>query len=180
VLAAEFSRQGFSDMRSSLVLAFGLALLAGCSLGGGPTTDLAESGKRFLLAEEPGEVIGILDYRDAPPEKAEVALLGRIGGTKQTWSASSAEFVMSDPTHEPDTTGHVCTNDNCPFCKGKQPPSQAHAIVMLTDDAGRVPAVDARRLLPLAEGQLVVVRGQAEVNPIGQLVVKARGVYLRR
>jgi hypothetical protein len=166
---------------SLLLLAAGWMSLAGCAPTGGPRADLADEGRKFLLADEPAEVIGILDYREAPPAQPEVALLGRIGGTKQTWSARSAEFVISDPTHEPESTSkHVCQDDNCPFCKGKQPPSQAHAIVMLTGEDGRVPAVDARRLLPLAEGQLVVVRGKAEVNPIGQLVVKASGVYVRR
>lgn len=166
-------------MRSFLAVGIlaAAAVLAGCSpQGARPAAD----GQRFLLSEEPAGVVGILDFRESPPAAGEVALLGRIGGTKQTWSEKSAEFMICDPSHQPDAKAHACPDDNCPFCKGKQPPDQAHAIVMLTDDAGRVPAVDARRLLPLAEGQLVVVRGQAEINAIGQLVVRANGLYLRR
>jgi hypothetical protein len=164
-----------------MVVLAGLALVWGCSLGAGGSAQLAEEGKQFLLAEEPAGAIGILDFREAPPAEPEVALLGRIGGVKTTWSTESAEFLITDPAHEPEAAGkHVCTDDNCPFCKGKQKLDSAEAIVMLTDAGGRVPAVDARRLLPLAEGQLVVVRGKAEINPIGQLVVRASGVYVRR
>ena len=45
---------------------------------------------------------------------------------------------------------------------------------------GRVPAAPARKLLPLEEGQIVVVRGQAEVNSLGVLVVRATGLSIRR
>jgi hypothetical protein len=52
--------------------------------------------------------------------------------------------------------------------------------VSLIDDRGQVPPVDARTLLPLEEGQMVVVRGRAEVNSLGLLVVRATGLYLRK
>ena len=55
-----------------------------------------------------------------------------------------------------------------------------HPDVLFTGGDGKVPQVDARKLLPLEEGQMVVVSGRAEVNAIGQLVVHARGLYLRR
>jgi hypothetical protein len=162
-----------------------LALVAGCTTqSSAPQVEHAELGRQFLLAEEPGGAVGILDYREAAgasdePAAAEVALLGRIGGGNPTWSSQSASFLLSDPSHEI-AADHVCTSDNCPFCKGKQGEDKLQAIVMLTGRDDRVPAYDARKLLPLAEGQMVVVRGRAEINGAGQLIVHARGLYVRR
>jgi hypothetical protein len=51
---------------------------------------------------------------------------------------------------------------------------------MLTGSDSRVPPYDARKLLPLEEGQMVVIRGRVEVNALGQLIVHARGLYVRR
>jgi hypothetical protein len=110
----------------------------------------------------------------------DVVLWGRIGGKKQTWSPQSAEFVLADPTFALAAGDHECTDDNCPFCKNKSNAADAEAIVSLVDESGKVPAVAVRQLLPLEEGQLVVVRGQAEVNSLGVLVVRANGVYLRK
>jgi hypothetical protein len=89
-------------------------------------------------------------------------------------------FLISDPSHDlADESQHVCKGDNCPFCKGKQDAVSAQAIAVLTTADGKVPPVDARKLLPLEEGQLVVVQGRPETNGAGQLVVHVRGIYLR-
>ena len=171
-------------MRSLSFVALIAALaLAGCT-GSSPSGELARQGQQFLLTTEPEGAVGILDYREAAEAKApegDIVLWGKVGGAAQTWSPLSAEFFISDPTHELEGGGHVCHDDNCPFCKNKQHKNQdALAVVVLTDRDGKVPAVDARRLLPLAQGQMIVVRGQAEIEPTGQLVVRASGVYLRR
>jgi hypothetical protein len=138
-------------------------------------------GQQFLLADEPEGATGILDYRESKAEPADVALVGRIGGGKPVWATDSAMFLVSDPTQEVAADSHhECHDDNCPFCKGKARPDDSKAIVMLTDADGRVPPVDARKMLPLEEGQMVVVSGRAEINSLGQLVVHARGLYVRR
>lgn len=164
-----------------LMLACGLTLLAGCLASDARDREWSARGAPFLLAEEPAGATGILEFREEPPAAAgEVVLLGRIGGAKQVWSDQSAEFLICDPTHQPDEAHDACHGDNCPFCKNKAEPNSALAVVMLTGADGRVPPVAARKLLPLAEGQMVVVRGQAEINAIGQLVVRASGVYIRQ
>jgi hypothetical protein len=145
-----------------------------------PSGELSQLGKQFLLSEEPEGAVGILDYREAATETQSVTLLGKIGGGTPVWSPESAMFLITDPTHAlEDESGHVCHGDNCPFCKGKTDAKQAQAIAMLTTPEGKVPPVDARKLLPLAEGQLVVVQGRPETNAVGQLVVHVRGIYLR-
>ena len=164
----------------SLLLLGSLALHLGCSSRTEASqTPLAE-GKQFVLAEEPDNLFGILEFRESGETKSDdLVLLGRIGGGKQTWATNSAEFMLTDPSHQPAEGQHACVDDNCPFCKDKHDTTSATAIVMLTDEQGNVPKVDARRLLPLKEGQLVVVRGAAEINAIGQLIVKARGIHVR-
>jgi hypothetical protein len=165
-----------------LVLA-AIILFAGCvKQDATPGGELSEAGKQFLLAEEPEGAVGILDFREAATEANadSVTLLGRIGGGTPVWSPVSAMFLISDPTDSlEDESGHVCHGDNCPFCKGKTDAKQAQAIAMLTTADGKVPAVDARKLLPLTEGQLVVIQGRPETNGVGQLVVHVRGIYLR-
>ena len=167
-----------------LAIVAGAALALGCAPhAGGPSPEHLALGQSFLLAEEPAGAVGIIDYRESPPveDQTDVTLVGRIGGGKLTWSNQSATFLLSDPAHEIGANSeHECHSDNCPFCKGKVNADHAQAIVMLTDGHGKVPAVDARKLLPLEEGQTVVVSGRAEVNAIGQLVVHARGLYVRR
>jgi hypothetical protein len=164
-----------------------LLLVAGCSTETEtPRVEFPELGRQFIMADEPAGVMGILDYREATGEATsheakEVALLGRIGGGNPTWSSQSASFLVSDPSHAiAEGSQHVCTSGNCPFCKGKQGEDQSQAIVMLTGSDQRVPPHDARKLLPLAEGQMVVVRGRPEINALGQLIVHARGIYIRR
>jgi len=169
--------------KSGLVAAF-LALLLGCAQRApAPSGEHAALGQKFLLGQEPAGAVGILDFRESPAaaQAADVALVGKIGGGKLTWSSQSASFLLSDPAHAIAAgSEHECHSDNCPFCKGKQGADQSRAIVMLTGDDGKVPSIDARKLLPLEEGQMVVVSGRAEVNALGQLVVYARGLYVRR
>ena len=162
-------------------------LAAGCERGAdGGQPELAAEGAQFLLAEEPAGAIGILEHRETvpadeqEPQPRDVVLWGRIGGKKQTWSQATAEFVLSDPTFALAAGDHVCTDENCPFCKDKHDATSAEAIVSLVDGQGRVPAFSARKLLPLEEGQMVVVQGQAEVNSLGLLVVRATGIYVRQ
>ncbi len=157
-----------------------IALVAGCNQSSNQPQH-ARLGQQFLLADEPADAIGILDYREAGQELSEVSLIGRIGGGNPTWSPESAMFLISDPSHDiTDASNHECKGDNCPFCKGKSGAEQVQAIAMLTDGQGQVPRFDARKLLPLAEGQLVVVRGRPEINAVGQLIVHVNGLYLRR
>ena len=169
-------------------LLVGTTYQAGCSQSAAGQPEFAAMGGQFLLAEEPAGAISILEFRESTPEEddepappADVVLLGKIGGGgKATWSPTSAEFMLIDPTFELEAGDHVCTDGNCPFCKGKDEKDKAQAIVSLVGEDGSVPAIDARKLLPLEEGQIVVVRGQAEVNSLGVLVVRASGLSIRR
>ena len=180
-----FSANSGTVMMRFIEFSAGMALvvaLAGCSTRtGAPAVENSALGQKFILAQEPAGALGIIDYRESETPQPEVTLVGRIGGGNPTWSSESASFLLSDPAQQFEAQdSHVCKDDNCPFCKGKKGEDKSQAIVMLTDGEGRVPAMDARKLLPLVEGQMVVVSGNAEVNALGQLIVHARGLYVRR
>jgi len=152
-----------------------VALFFGCA----QRPEHEELGRLLLLSEEPSGAVGIIDFHDTKPQTTEVTLVGRIGFKNLKWSTQSAMFLLTDPSDSLEG-GHVCHDDNCPFCKGKPGANHSQAIVMLIGADGRVPPIDARKILPLAEGQTAVVSGQAEMDDAGQLVVHARGIYLRR
>jgi len=70
--------------------------------------------------------------------------------------------------------------DNCPFCRAKKAKLLAStALVQVVDAEGNVPAMDARKLLGLKEGRTIVVRGEAQIDGLGNLAVRAAGIYVR-
>jgi hypothetical protein len=153
-----------------------VATLVGC----GQSVQHATLGRQFVLTEEPSEILGIVDYHEAETKPTDVSLIGRIGFKNLKWSTQSAMFLLVDPAEALEGGGHVCHDENCPFCKGKKGPNTSQAIVMLVGEDGQVPPIDARKLLPLEEGQTAVVSGRAEIDAAGQLVLHARGIYVRR
>ncbi|MCA9169095.1 MAG: hypothetical protein KDB23_15580 [Planctomycetales bacterium] len=118
-----------------------------------------------------------------PTEPEPVVLVGRIGGgSKPTWDEGRAAFVMMDTAseaagHDHGGPGH---DDNCPFCKAAKHGADGSAFVQFVDDEGNVVPVDARKLLAVQEGQLVVVQGTGMIDELGNLVVNANGIYSRQ
>jgi hypothetical protein len=114
-----------------------------------------------------------------------VVLLARVGGGDgPTWDPDRAAFTVTDLSLETeDAQSHEAPQhdeDSCPFCRAKkQKRLAATAIVELVDEGG-VPPMDARQLLGLAEGQIVVLRGAARIDGLGGLALQARGVYVRK
>ena len=153
-----------------------LAAVVGCI----NKSEISAQGQRFMLADEPAGAVGILDYRESKPEPGDVSLIGRVGLEKLKWSNQSAMFVITDPSEALDPGHHECHDENCPFCKAKGGGHPSRATVMLIGDNGQVPAIAAKKLLPLEEGQTVVVSGRAEIDDKGDLIVHAKGLYVRR
>lgn len=159
-----------------------LIMLGGCAQPSSQQTAQLEVHRaKYLLAEEPEEARGILEFREQEPDASEVVLFGRVGGLTETWSPGAAAFVMCDPSSAVAADqGHVC-KDGCAFCKKtKQDGLESTAIVQFTDASGKVLPIDARQLFALEEKQTVVVRGTANVDSLGNLVVSANGIYIRR
>jgi hypothetical protein len=171
-----------------MILALLLLLIPGCNP---QTAGRAVGGPhRFLLSEEPSGARGVLEIKtaleesDEPSQPADLVLVGTVGGVAGfIWEPNRAAFTMLDSSvaessHAEGPVGHDA--DNCPFCRAnKKKALAATAMVRVVDERGEVPAVDARTLLGLAEGQTVVVRGQGHIGGLGNLVVDAHQLFVR-
>jgi hypothetical protein len=146
----------------------------------------------YLLNAEPEAAQSVVDVRTLLEEKKEptnVVVVGRIDGLGQpTWDPERAAFMLADlslaPTKAPEEAEHDETPkhdaENCPFCRAKQKKALAGlALIQMVDPSGAIPAVDARQLLGLSDGQTIVVRGEGQVDKLGGVVVRASGIYVR-
>ncbi len=161
---------------------FAASLTAGC--GASQATDLEHvgvNGQQFVLAEEPAGALTIAEAKQAASQ-GEVVLIGRIAaGDLSPWHDGKAAFLISDAMAVIDEGDHHhCEDSECLFCKGESSITDRQAIVQFVDQAGGVIPVDARKLLQVEENQLVVVRGRGQVDGLGNLVLSADGIYIRR
>ncbi len=168
--------------------------LGGCGVpseGERSGADTLRTANRLLLTAEPPEARSVLEVkadleaRAQPEQWSDVVLLARVGGGDgPTWDPDRAAFTVTDlslssedaQTQEPPQ--HDA--DSCPFCRVKKKKRLAATAIVELVDEGRVPAVDARKLLGLSEGQTVVLRGAGRIDGLGGLAVQARGVYVRK
>lgn len=75
------------------------------------------------------------------------------------------------PGHDPAT---------CPFCSRGFDPTKALALVQIVDATGKVLPVDAKEVFQLAKEQTIVVKGRAQQDDSGALVVSATSLFVRR
>ncbi len=146
--------------------------------------DVAAVQGRVLLAEEPAGAMSIADAKaKLGPAPQPVVVAGRIGGKgtspfgKNEATFSMLEIPADDHAAKP---GHKA--DDCPFCKKRTANSPIAAVSFAGTD-GAVIAVDAQKLLGVAEGQDVVVRGQGFFDPklgIPVIQINADGIYIRK
>jgi len=160
-----------------------LCITTGCQQAENPV--LVEQRTRYALTEEPTGALSVLEARehiDTNGADGSIVVLGRIGSDEAgTWEPGKAAFVIVDPTEAEHDAADADHADNCPFCKAKQGKGpDPTALVKVLDEQGQVVAHDARKLFGLQPGQLVVVRGKPSVDGVGNLVLAADGVYLRR
>lgn len=145
--------------------------------------DVAAIRGGLLLAEEPAGAVSIADAKaKLGPTPQPVVVAGRIGGRgtspfgKDEASFSMLEIPTDDHAAKP---GHK--PDDCPFCK-KRAASSPLAAVSFSGADGKVIPLDAQKLLGVAEGQDVVVRGTGFFDPklgIPVIQVRADGLYIR-
>jgi len=164
-------------------------VLAGCANSTSSESGGAVNGQAFLLREPPADPLGVMACRERLEERdepLEVSLVGRVGGLSQpTWDPEQAVFMVADlgleqhEASEDDAPPHDA--DNCPYCRArKQKELAGLAMIKLVDAQGNTPAVSARQLLGVSEGQTIIVQGTAQLDPnLGSLLVETRGVYVQ-
>ena len=174
-------------MRSALsrAVSTGLALAVGVvATAAMAEIDTAAIRGTVVLAEEPTGAVSIADAKaklTTTPQAVVVA--GRIGGRgtspfgKNEATFSMLEIPTDDHAAKP---GHK--PDDCPFCKKRAANSPIAAVSFAGAD-GKVIPLDAQKLLGVAEGQDVVVRGNGFFDPklgIPVIQINADGLYVRK
>ena len=163
-----------------------LTVVTGCGAASDPEADavnqsVSVDSSKYVLMEEPEEAVGIIEARESASDGDPLVVVGRIGGTTNPWVEGRAAFTLLDASillvaeGAECGEGELCSGDCCAA-------ERAHAtmLVKITDPAGRVLAVDARRLLGLADNDMVVVRGTASKDTSGNVALIADGVFVRR
>lgn len=168
--------------RLSFIGLIATAIIVGCGTEKSIDPAVLSARNTYLLADEPDGSIGILEAREKEGVLDDIVLYGQIGSKDQTWQEGKATFVITDPTalHDADDDGH--DHENCPFCKAKKEGKAPNptAIVQVVNESKEVLAIDARELFEVEEGDMVVVKGSAQIDAIGSLTLSANGVYVRR
>ncbi len=163
----------------------GLVTWAGCGHQSGGERWASQRAK-YLLPSEPADALGVLDLEESSLSDHEITLVGTVGGVPNPWAEGQAAFVVTDPSlaaEESEDEHHHACGDNCPYCAKKKAavaPTTGMALIQVVDEQGQVVPIDARQLFNLAPSQTVVVRGRAERDQQGHLVISARGLYIRR
>jgi hypothetical protein len=119
----------------------------------------------------------LLQPADAP---AEVVVEARIGGFDEpVFDPERAAFLVADLSLDLGRADHGHDDEDCPFCqKKKQEMMAGMALVELVDKQGDILPFAANQVLPLDAGQRVIVTGEGHIDGLGNLVVKASGVYI--
>lgn len=173
-------------VHSAAMLASAVIYISGC--GRAPDAQSAADmvsntvdATRYLLSEEPDHAIGVIEARESAADGAPITVVGRIGGTITPWVNGRAAFSLLDASmllvaeRTDNCEGQICTGDCCAA-------ERAHGtmLVKILDGKGGVLEVDSRRLLGLAENDMVVVCGKATKDKSGNVALIAEAVFIRR
>jgi len=160
-----------------------LLLVIGCGKEvGSESGQPSSAGAKFLLAEEPAGAVSVIAARKQIKQEdaeTELVIVGQIPkaqkGAPEPWSKTHAIFTIADPslaTHKHDD------GEECHFC-AKSKLASGVAVVKIVAANDEVVKTDARKLLGLSESQVVVARGRAKYDDLGNLVVRATGIFIR-
>jgi len=164
-----------------LLLTLSLILLTGCGSPtggqGAPTNaEIPEQVQKLMLPEEPRDARGVCELRKSSRDGDEVVLIGRIGGSKKSFTGRAA-FTVVDLGITP------CDDDGCgnPWCSvpDKQL-KESMALVRFADVEGKTLAFDISQMPGVKELATVVVRGKASRDSQGNLTVVASGLHVRK
>lgn len=151
-----------------------LALLSsGC--GDQVDGDVAAQRRKWLSAAEPTGAQPISDIkskRSSGELKAgsEVVVRARINaGEISPWTQNQAAFLVTDATGHDGDENH--DPHQCPFCR--RDIRDHMALVRFRADDGKTVPMDARELLGVAEGELLVVQGTIDQADAEELVINA-------
>lgn len=138
----------------------------------------AAAGEQYKLDKRPQKTADVRAAREKAKDDQAIAVVGRIGGSKQPWIEGLAAFSLVDRSLTP---CNEIEGDTCPtpwdYCCAAELP-QATVLVKFVDDSGRIVREDARQLLGVEALQHVVVTGKALRDEAGNVSIAASGIYI--
>lgn len=165
-------------LQTTLMLLLLLAL-PGCAESGGAPVVLPER-QNFIAKTEPAGATSIAKAKAAVgKESGEVVLVGQIlAGQFDPFHQGKASFVLTElPEGGHAHQGH--DHKDCPFCK-RRVAKAPKVVVQCNDATGKLIPIDSRKLLGVASGQVIVVRGTGKVDPaLDMFVVRAERIFIR-
>lgn len=106
---------------------------------------------------------------------SEVVVRARINAGEMTpWTQDQAAFIVTDATGHDGSEEH--DPHQCPFCRRD---IRDHiALVRCTGDDGQLVPMDARQLLGVAKGELLVVQGTIADIEAEELAINAQQIHV--
>tara|TARA_R110002049_G_scaffold2750_2_gene21617 strand:- start:467465 stop:467974 length:510 start_codon:yes stop_codon:yes gene_type:complete len=140
----------------------------------------ATADSSFVLSTEPSGAKTPTEAMESNTEMGPIVLVGRVdAGDHEPFEAGQASFMLSELPDQDHAAGDPEHADNCPFCKRKLEKAPK-VVVKILDSDGNVLATDARELLGIEKGDVVVVRGTGKYSDTVNLVeINANGVFRR-
>ena len=156
------------------------AVALGCDLRQAPTPPTGPSldGGKYILNSEPADPQTPTEIKNSITEGTSIAVAGKIdAGDIEPFQDGVAAFMISqlpDASH-----GGADHADDCPFCARKLR-NAPKAVVRLLDENGELIQADARQLLGVSKGDVVVVQGLATyMESINTVQIDAEGIFIR-
>lgn len=174
-----------------LIAIFAATLLSLSTLGCGSSstehvvtnaTPVSFDSGKYLLADEPDGAVGVIAARQSANDGEPIVMVGRVGGSTNPWIDGRAAFMMLDASKSVVATGteskggnEICMGDCCALER-----AACTALVTFVDEHGSVIPVDSRKLLQIAENDMLLVQGKVKKDDTGNFTVLASKVYVRR
>jgi hypothetical protein len=144
-------------------------------------TPASIDGSKFLLDEEPDDAVGVIEAREMAKDGQSIVVVGRIGGAANPWVEGRAAFTLIDASKlivadgEESGDGEICMDDCCAEERGG-----CTTLVKVVDADGKLVPADARKLLGVADSDMLVVSGKVSKDDAGNFAILASGVHIRR
>ena len=144
------------------------------------TVGCENKGAKYILKSEPSDAVTPTEVKESVTKPTVLAVAGRIdAGDLEPFQDGVASFMISQLPDDSHANGDPDHADNCPFCKRKLK-NAPKAVVRILDGAGNVMSVDARELLGVSKGDVVVVQGLASyLEPVNTVQIDAQGIFVR-
>jgi hypothetical protein len=138
-------------------------------------------GSKYVLNAEPEGAQEVIEVREATKDGDDVLIVGRIGGGENPWIDGRAAFTIVDNSLKAcsDIPGDGCKTP-WDYCCETDKLKTGTALVKVVDDNGNVVKAGAEDLLNVQELSTVVVKGKAQRDDDGNLIVLAQGVFVKK